>query len=132
MHTLHERLCKLFPPAIYIAPLPSYAELCQVNCLETITWHGQAASDWVNREAGQWIKDVYVELESLGKLSSKDVVENTSNILKFDWNLDFKGEKKYEDLDEEEKEQLEEASRDFFGISISRDDLLMNCSTPIS
>jgi len=67
--------------------------------------HGQAASDWVNREPGQWIKDVYVELERLDKLSPKDVVKSTSAEFKLAWE-DFTGEwegEKYEDLDEEDK-----------------------------
>ena len=90
--------------------------------------HGQAAPDWADREPGQWIKDVYVQLESLGKLSPNDVVEITQHTFKLCWEdfegaseEDFEG-RKYEDLDEEEKEELEEASRDLFGVS--RDEML--------
>ena len=60
-----------------LAPLRTGPHTYPLPTLETIYYllHGQAASDWVNREPGQWIKDVYVKLESLGKLSPKDVVE---------------------------------------------------------
>ena len=89
--------------------------------------HGQAASDWVNREPDQWIKDAYVELERLGRLSPKDVVEIIGFVFKLGWEEDYEGdledgERKYEDLDEDDKEILEENTNDFFGIS--RDELL--------
>jgi len=92
--------------------------------------HGQAASDWVNRGPDKWINDLYKELECLGKLSPKDVVELSEKVFRLAWedfelpDLDPSSRwyKKYEDLEEDEQEVLEENCSDAFGMG--RDELL--------
>ena len=94
------------------------------------TKHGQAASDWVNRGPDKWINDVYKELEWHGKLSPKDVVEDFAHVFRLAWedfelpDLDSSSRwyKKYEDLEEDEQEELEENCSDAFGMG--RDELL--------
>merc|ERR1712086_370196 len=119
--------CPAFAIEFGSDPLPagSLAEFGNRNFV-----HGQAASDWVNRGPDKWINDVYKELEWHGKLSPKDVVELSSTLFRLTWedfelpDLDPSSRwyKKYEDLEEDEQEELEENSSDAFGMG--RDELL--------
>ena len=62
------------------------------------------------------VKDLYVQLERLGKLSPKDVVEFSESFTVVVWEEYFglNDHEEYEDLDEDEKEELEEWITDIY------------------